>query len=138
MKRFILFLPVFIIIFFSGYNSEAKEEPTASNTGCTYIKLQGEKYNSDYCRYTDSDDIKACISSQKDFIRPMNSIMAVGMCQLRYLRKKRRITQIALSESLNIPKPYISMWEKNKCMPDKKYSKQLADYFNVSIDELLK
>ncbi len=59
------------------------------------------------------------------------------MCKLKYLRKKRKITQIGLAEALNIPKPYISMWEEGKCIPNKDFSKKFADYFNVTIDEFL-
>lgn len=60
------------------------------------------------------------------------------MCNLKKLRKKKRISRIELSEALKIPKPYISMWEKNKCMPNKRYASKIADYFNVGIEELFK
>ncbi len=60
------------------------------------------------------------------------------MCNLKKLRRKKKISLIELSEALKIPKPFISMWEKDKCIPDKKYAIQIADYFNVSIEDLFK
>ena len=60
------------------------------------------------------------------------------MCQLKKLRTKKRITQIELSESIHIPKPYIAMWENNKTVPNNIYSEKLAEYFHVTVDEFLK
>lgn len=60
------------------------------------------------------------------------------MCMLRTLRKKQRLSQIELAERLDIPKPYIAMWETGKYSPNCEYSKKMADFFDISLEEFLK
>lgn len=61
------------------------------------------------------------------------------MCGIRIkdLRKERNITQSDLAKILNVTQDSISLWEKNKRVPDTQYIIQLADYFEVSVDYLL-
>lgn len=61
------------------------------------------------------------------------------MCGIRIkdLRKERNITQSDLAKILNVTQDSISLWEKNKRVPDTQYIIQLADYFEVSTDYLL-
>lgn len=60
------------------------------------------------------------------------------MCNLRKFRTKQRLSQIELAEKLNIPKPYIAMWETGKTSPNCEYSKKFAEFFDVTLDEFLK
>lgn len=57
--------------------------------------------------------------------------------RLKELRKEQNITQSNLAKILNVTQDSISLWEKNKRVPDTQYIVQLADYFNVSADYLL-
>lgn len=57
--------------------------------------------------------------------------------RLKELRKEQNITQSNLAKILNVTQDSISLWEKNKRVPDTQYIIQLADYFNVSADYLL-
>lgn len=61
------------------------------------------------------------------------------MCGIRIkdLRKERNITQSDLAKILNVTQDSISLWEKNKRVPDTQYIIQLANYFEVSTDYLL-
>lgn len=56
---------------------------------------------------------------------------------LRYLRKKKNISQVKLSENLGVSKSTISMYEAGKRQPDFETLNLIAEYFNVSTDYLL-
>lgn len=55
---------------------------------------------------------------------------------LKFFRKKERLTQIQLAEILNIHKDYVSMIETGKRRPSLKLAKNIADCFNTTIDDL--
>lgn len=57
--------------------------------------------------------------------------------KIKELRKSKRINQMTLSKYLNVSKGAIGMWETNKREPDIQTIKQIANYFNVSLDYLL-
>ena len=57
--------------------------------------------------------------------------------RIRELRKKKGITMKALGEAIGVAESTISLYETEKRMPDTDTLKQLAHYFNVSIDVLL-
>lgn len=59
------------------------------------------------------------------------------MNRIRELRKKKGITMKALGEAIGVAESTISLYETEKRMPDTDTLKQLAHYFNVSIDVLL-
>lgn len=66
--------------------------------------------------------------------------MSRGGCdifRLKELRKKRRISQIALAMELNMNQNNISRYETGEREADYATLIALADYFNVSIDYLL-
>lgn len=69
MKKTILFLSVFIILFSSGCNNEKKEE-TSISTEYVYVNPEGEKYHKEYCRYVDNDSIKMPLSEAKESYTP--------------------------------------------------------------------
>ncbi|WMJ22815.1 helix-turn-helix transcriptional regulator [Paludicola sp. MB14-C6] len=54
------------------------------------------------------------------------------------LRKQRGITQDQLAEEMGVSSQAVSKWENDISCPDIMMLPQLAEYFNVSIDELLR
>lgn len=61
----------------------------------------------------------------------------VSFFRLKELRKKRRISQVALAMELNLNQNSISRYETGEREADYATLIALADYFNVSIDYLL-
>lgn len=53
------------------------------------------------------------------------------------LRKRRNITQEELAKEMGVSAAAVSKWEKNYSMPDIQMLSALADYFDISTDELL-
>ena len=57
--------------------------------------------------------------------------------KIRLLRKKNDVTQDKLAERLGVTPQAVSRWESGVCYPDMNYLPSIADYFSVSMDELL-
>lgn len=57
--------------------------------------------------------------------------------KLQELRKSRGLTQEELAESLYVSRTAISKWESGRGYPSIDSLKEIANYFSVSIDELL-
>lgn len=57
--------------------------------------------------------------------------------QILFLRKNKGITQEQLAQKLGITNQAVSKWESGQCLPDIQLLPEIAEYFNVSIDELL-
>ena len=57
--------------------------------------------------------------------------------RLKLLRKKERMSQIELAEELDMSRSTVGYYETNKRNPDLKKIKNIADYFEVSVDYLL-
>lgn len=57
----------------------------------------------------------------------------IGEC-----RKKKGITQDQLAEHIGVSSQAVSKWENDLSCPDITLLPQLADYFNITIDELLR
>lgn len=57
--------------------------------------------------------------------------------KLKELRKGKGMTQQALADVLNLTKGAIAMWETGKRTPDAEMLKELANYFNVTVDFIL-
>ena len=55
----------------------------------------------------------------------------------RRLRKAKDIKQEALAEAMNVSRQTVSKWENGTAMPDFKKLNALAEYFGVTMDELL-
>ena len=53
------------------------------------------------------------------------------------LRKKSGITQVALAQKLHVSNQAVSKWESGNACPDIHLLPKLADFFEISIDELL-
>lgn len=56
---------------------------------------------------------------------------------LRRLRKAKDIKQEAFAEAMNVSRQTVSKWENGTAMPDFKKLNALAEYFGVTMDELL-
>lgn len=64
----------------------------------------------------------------------MNNYLAEN---IRNLRRQKNVTQEELSDYLNISFQTISKWERGESLPDINMLVALANYFDVSTDELL-
>ncbi len=53
------------------------------------------------------------------------------------LRKKKGLTQEALSEYLNVSRQTLSNWEKDNTIPDLAQAKNIAKFFKISLDDLI-
>lgn len=57
--------------------------------------------------------------------------------QIRLLRKKNDVTQEQLAGQIGVTPQAVSRWESGICYPDMNYLPPIADFFSVSMDELL-
>ena len=57
--------------------------------------------------------------------------------KIKNLRSKHGITQERLAETLGITAQAVSRWEAGACYPDIELLPAIADYFGVSVDDLL-
>ena len=57
--------------------------------------------------------------------------------RIRLLRKKNDVTQDRLAEHLGVTPQAVSRWESGVCYPDMNYLPAIADYFSVTMDDLL-
>ncbi len=57
--------------------------------------------------------------------------------KLKSLRKENNITQVQLAEKLFVSRSLIARWEYGDIYPTMENLKKIADYFNISLDELL-
>ena len=62
--------------------------------------------------------------------------MTIGT-NIKRLRQNKGITQEVLGEVLGISGQAVSKWENESALPDITYLPRLADYFGISIDELM-
>lgn len=56
---------------------------------------------------------------------------------IKMLRVKRGLSQEALASKMHVHQTAVSQWENGRANPDTQMSKNLADFFNVTIDYLL-
>ncbi len=66
----------------------------------------------------------------------MDSKIKIGG-KIRLLRKKNDVTQDKLADYLGVTPQAVSRWESGVCYPDMNVLPAIADYFSVSMDELL-
>jgi len=57
--------------------------------------------------------------------------------QIAFLRKQKGITQEELAQILGVTNQSVSKWESGSCCPDIQLLPEIANYFQVSVDELL-
>ena len=56
---------------------------------------------------------------------------------LKILRKSHYLTQEKLAKKFGVTQQTIARWEKGLTEPSIKQLRQLSEYFNVSVDELI-
>lgn len=57
--------------------------------------------------------------------------------KLKELREEKGLTQAQLAKELNVTAGSVGMWESTQRTATTKRMKQIADFFGVSVDELL-
>lgn len=57
--------------------------------------------------------------------------------QIAFLRKAKNVTQEEMAQSLGVTNQSVSKWESAQCCPDIQLLPAIADYFDVSVDELI-
>lgn len=67
----------------------------------------------------------------------MDELKVIFAKNLATLRKKLSLTQAELAEKLNYSDKAVSKWERAEAIPDASILKQMAVFFNVTIDFLL-
>lgn len=56
---------------------------------------------------------------------------------LKYLRRKSKLSQEKLAEDLNVSRQAVTKWESGQALPDLVNLKNIAIFFGVTVDELL-
>lgn len=56
---------------------------------------------------------------------------------LKHQRELRNLTQTELAKATGLRQQMISHWEANKGLPNIDFCVRLAEYYNISIDELI-
>jgi len=56
---------------------------------------------------------------------------------IKYLRKKEKLTQEQLADKLKVSRQAVTKWESGQTLPDLTNLKDIAVFFGVTIDELL-
>ena len=56
---------------------------------------------------------------------------------LKYLRRKAKLSQEKLAEDLNVSRQAVTKWESGQALPDLVNLKNIAIFFGVTMDELL-
>lgn len=57
--------------------------------------------------------------------------------QIAFLRKAKNVTQEEMAQSLGVTNQSVSKWESAQCCPDIQLLPAIADYFGISVDELI-
>lgn len=57
--------------------------------------------------------------------------------RIRQLREARGITQVELAKHLSVTKQSVSNWENNNIQPSVEMAVSIADFFGITMDDLL-
>jgi transcriptional regulator with XRE-family HTH domain len=57
---------------------------------------------------------------------------------LKELRLNKNISQERLANDLHVDRSLVSKWERGICLPDITMLKELSDYYNLDISEIIK
>ncbi len=66
----------------------------------------------------------------------METIGTVGL-NIMKLRKKKGLTQMQLAEQMNVSFQAVSNWERGQSCPDIDRLREIASFFEVTVDEIL-
>ncbi|MCQ2755081.1 MAG: helix-turn-helix domain-containing protein [bacterium] len=67
----------------------------------------------------------------------MEKLENIVACNLTYLRKQAKLTQLEFGEKFNYSDKTVSKWELGTLMPSVDVLKEIADFYNVSVDYIL-
>lgn len=67
----------------------------------------------------------------------MKELREIIASNISALRNERKLTQLDLAKILSYSDKAVSKWERGESLPDVSTLKQIADYFGVSVDDLL-
>ena len=56
---------------------------------------------------------------------------------LKYQRESRNLSQTELAQATGLKQQMISHWEANKGLPNIDFCVRLAEYYDISLDELV-
>ncbi len=56
---------------------------------------------------------------------------------LKYQREQRGLSQLKLAQETGLKQQMISWWEAGKGLPNIDFCVKLADYYGISLDELI-
>lgn len=56
---------------------------------------------------------------------------------LKYQRELRNLSQSELAKATGLKQQMISHWEANKGLPNIDFCVRLAEYYNITVDELI-
>lgn len=56
---------------------------------------------------------------------------------LKFIRESNELTQMKLAKRTGISQQNISRWEKNQRLPNIDFCVQLANFYDISLDELI-
>lgn len=56
------------------------------------------------------------------------------MNAIEFLRNEKKITQEEMANDLSVTQSAVAQWESGKRVPPLKKAKEIADYFNTTID----
>ncbi len=56
---------------------------------------------------------------------------------LKYQREVRNLSQTELAKATGLKQQMISYWEANKGLPNIDFCVRLAEYYNITLDELI-
>ena len=68
----------------------------------------------------------------------MSEINSIFADNLIFLRKRAKLTQLELAETLNYSDKAVSKWERGEAVPDVSVLLSIAELFGVTVDDLIK
>ena len=80
--------------------------------------------------------VSTLTSDEKALYRATCLMCDISISLVEY-RRKNKLSQEQLAEKLDVSRQAVSKWENGTAMPDFKKLNALAEYFGVTMDELL-
>ena len=90
--------------------------------------------------YKDTDDIKDILAKHiinpVRFSKTIQNMLNYGEA-LKYHRETAKISQCELSRKIGTSHQNIGRWEKGEVLPNIEFCVKLADFYGISLDELI-